>query len=135
MNIYSELGEATSPQCMICIMLLSPNYSPQNKLLKKTAYKANSKCCDELINVIINFLCSFLLDEVSCSFHYNCFLEQRYMALQSTLVYEITNARVVIGEIKITDDVFRRYIYLCVCPWCCQLPVSVEVYLHQVTKQ
>lgn len=76
------------------------------------------------MNVFVDLLRAFLVDEVSNSFHYNNLLQKWHIFLQPSLVYVFLDAGSIIGQVKVTHYELERNFYLGPCPWGGELPIS-----------
>lgn len=73
---------------------------------------ASSKFLEEVVNVCIDFLWLFLVEEVSYSFHYNNFLQERNILFQTTIVYKFLYSREVIGNVQVAHNKLNWYFNL-----------------------
>lgn len=79
------------------------------------------------MNVGIDFISFFLVDEMGNSFHYNNVLQQWHILLELTTMHVFLCPWGCINHIKIPNYKFHRYFYLCSCPWSRQLPASITL--------
>ena len=83
------------------------------------------KLAEEVINVIVNLICLFHVDEVPNSFHYNYFLQKWYIFLEPAILDIFLNTRHMINQVLITHNELNWYFDFTTNPWCREFPVSV----------
>lgn len=79
----------------------------------------NMKCLkllEKLVDVVVDLIRLFFIDEMGCAFHHNNFLQQRNIFLEITLVYEFPGARYIVNQVQFSNDEFGGYFYLSACP-------------------
>lgn len=86
--------------------------------------KTLSEFLNEVINVFVDLIRSFLMDKVCNSFHYNDLLQKWHIFLEPTLVYVFLHAWSIIGQVKVTHNKLNRNFYLSPSPWGVEFPIS-----------
>lgn len=79
----------------------------------------------ETVDVLIDDVRVFLVEEMSHSVEHDGFIQQRYVSLKSTTVNVFLNPWFIVCQILISDYELYRYTNLSTGPRCSQLPVSV----------
>ncbi|GAY54445.1 hypothetical protein CUMW_156740 [Citrus unshiu] len=74
----------------------------------------------------VDFLCSFLVDELTSIFNHNNFLQQRYILLEASIVYIFLDAWGGIHHIKFPDNKLHWNFHLHLSPCSRHLPISEE---------
>jgi hypothetical protein len=93
-----------------------PIAHPENKL----------EFFEEIIDVFVDLISPFLMDEMTCPFNYNYILQKWHISFQPTFVNVIFGTRCIIGKIKITYNKLNWNFDLGTSPWSIELPVSTN---------
>jgi len=85
-----------------------------------------SKLLDKLVNVITDFLCCFLIVEVSNIFLHNHFFQIWHILFETSTVDILLHVQRGVHHVQLTCDELHRHLDFHSTPWCCQLPISVN---------
>lgn len=83
-----------------------------------------SELLDEVIYMSTAFVCLLLVDEVTCCFNYNNFLQKWNLALEATIMNIFLDTWDMIGDVQIADNELNWYFDLYPSPRRRKLPGS-----------
>lgn len=83
-----------------------------------------SKPLKETVDMLVNLIRKFFVDEVGCAFNYNNFLQKGHKFVKYSVVDVVLSARGMIYQVLVPNNIFCRNFYLCPSPGCCELPGS-----------
>jgi hypothetical protein len=100
--------------------------SEQEQIKRQMQTPSKLEFFEEIVDVFVDLISPFLMDEVPCPFNYYHILQKWHISLHPTFVNVISCARCIIGKVKITHYKLHWNFDLSTSPWSIELPVSTN---------